>query len=323
MPPPPPARLLDRVRFEAKRHRLSPRTAATYAAWVRRFVLFHAKRHPAEMGAREVTEFLSHLAVDANVSASTQNQALAALLFLYRAVIGRELEGLDAAARAHRAPRLPIVLSRDEVRRLLGALKGVARTEATLLYGCGLRLLECLSLRVKDVDIERNQVLVRAGKGDKDRRTPLPKSLVPALREQLDRARLLWNRDCREGFGRVGLPHALVRKYPGAAGEWAWQWVFPASRRWRDATSGEEHRHHEHPTVLQRAVKLAAAEAGFAKRATCHALRHSFATHLLEDGADIRTVQELLGHSDVRTTMIYTHVLNVGPLGVTSPADRL
>jgi integron integrase len=275
------------------------------------------------MGAQEVVVFLSHLAVNERVTASTQNQALAALLFLYRTVLGQQLSGLDAATHARRPERLPVVLGRDEVRRVLDALEGTARLQATLLYGGGLRLLECVRLRVKDVDFERRQILVRSGKGDRDRRAPLSARVVPALRAHLAQVRALWDRDVAEGYGRVTLPSALERKYPAAPREWGWQWVFPASRRYQDPRTREERRHHEHETVLQRHVKRTALRLGFTKRVSCHTLRHSFATHLLEDGADLRTVQELLGHRDVRTTMIYTHVLNVGPLGVSSPADRL
>jgi integron integrase len=314
--------LLDRLRVEARRRRMSPRTEAAYVAWARRFVEFH-HRHPDGMGAPEVVRFLTDLAVEGRVTASTQNQALAALLFLYRVVLGKPLSGLDEAARARRPERLPVVLSRDEVRRLLSRLDGSRRLQATVLYGSGLRLLECLQLRVKDLDFERNQILVRSGKGDRDRRAPLSSRSIPELRSHLALVRALWDRDVAEGYGRVALPSALERKQPSAAREWAWQWVFPASRRYHDARTREQRRHHEHETVLQRAVKRAALQAGFSKRVTCHTLRHSFATHLLEDGADLRTVQELLGHRDVRTTMIYTHVLNIGPLGVSSPADRL
>ncbi len=301
---------------------MSPRTEAAYVSWVRRFVQFH-RRYPEAMGAKEVTDFLSHLAVEDRVTASTQNQALAALLFLYRAVLGKPLSGLDEAARARRSERLPVVLSRDEVRRLIGALSGQARLQATLLYGSGLRLLECLRMRVKDIDFDRRQLIVRSGKGDRDRRAPLSSRLAPSLRSHLAQVRALWDRDVAEGYGRVTLPSALERKYRGASREWGWQWVFPASRRYQDPRTREERRHHEHETVLQRHVKRVALQVGFTKRVSCHTLRHSFATHLLEDGADLRTVQELLGHRDVRTTMIYTHVLNVGPLGVSSPADRL
>jgi integron integrase len=317
-----PVRLLDRVRHAARLRHLSRRTEQAYVAWVRRFILFHAKRHPAGMGEREVVEFLSHLAVDLDVGPKTQNQALSALLFLYRVILDRELTGLDAAVRARVTRPLPVVLSRDEVRRVLGRLHGRQRLVATLLYGSGMRLLECLRLRVKDLDFERRQLIVREGKGRRDRRCPLPVRLEPRLRLHLEQVRLVYEKDRKSGIG-VRLPGSLRRKYPNAAGEWSWYWVFPARRAAGDPRSGEMFRHHLHETALQRAVKGAAARAGLTKRVTCHTLRHSFATHLLEDGADIRTVQELLGHRDLKTTMIYTHVLDRGPLGVTSPADRL
>jgi len=257
------------------------------------------------------------------VSASTQNQALSAILFLYRVVLRRELEGLDDTVRARRPRHLPVVLSRDEVRAVLAALDGVPRIAATLLYGGGLRVMECLRLRIRDLDFDRRCVSVRGGKGGRDRQTTLPRRGEPALREYLDRVRRLHRRDLARGHGQVRLPYALARKYPSAASDWSWQWVFPASRISADPRTGERHRHHLHESVLQRAVRRAGIEARLQKRVTCHSLRHSFATHMLEDGADIRTVQELLGHRDVKTTMIYTHVLRLGPQGVSSPADRL
>jgi integron integrase len=301
---------------------LSPRTEEAYVGWIRRFILFHDKRHPAEMGAREVVAFLTHLAVRGRVGAPTQNQALSALLFLYRVILGRELEGLDAATRAPISRPLPVVLSRDEVRAVLARLPGTHRLVATLLYGSGLRLLEALRLRVKDVDVSRRQLIVRGGKGDRDRRAPFPRRLREPLERHLARVRMIYQRDRERGIGTC-LPGALERKYPGAHLEWSWYWLFPAQRIAVDPHTGQRFRSHLHETALQRSVKRAAAEAGIPKRVTCHTLRHSFATHLLEDGADIRTVQELLGHRDLRTTMIYTHVLDCGPLGVTSPADRL
>jgi integron integrase len=307
----------------ARRRHLSYRTEQSYVAWVRRFVLFHGKRHPSDMGEPEVVAFLSHLAVERDVAPPTQNQALAALVFLYRHVFDRELEGLDAASRARRVRPLPVVLSRAEVRSVLAQLQGTQRLQATLLYGGGLRLLECLRLRVKDVDADRGQLAVRQGKGRRDRAAPLPRRVREPLARHLQTVRDLHRRDLEAGYAGVRLPDALERKYPSARREWAWQWLFPASRLARDPRSGDLLRHHRHPTALQRAVKKAARRAGIAKRVTCHTFRHSFATHLLEDGADIRTVQELLGHRDVRTTMIYTHVLQRGPLGVASPADRL
>jgi integron integrase len=317
-------RLLDRVRLEARRRRLSPRTEEAYTAWVRRFVLFHGKRHPDQLGADAVTAFLSDLAVARKVSASTQNQALGALLFLYRHVLGRELEGLGGAVRASKAPRhLPVVLSRAEVRDVLAHLDGGYRLVATLLYGGGLRLMEALCLRVKDVDFARHQIVVRRGKGARDRATTLPQRIEPDLRRHLDAVHWLHQRDLADGFAGTALPGALDRKLPAASREWAWQWVFPATRTYVERESGRRYRHHLHETAVQRAVKQAADAARIPKRVTCHTFRHSFATHLLEDGTDIRTVRELLGHSELRTTMVYTHVLDRGPLGVRSPADRL
>jgi integron integrase len=317
-------RLLDRVRLEARRRRLSPRTEEAYTAWVRRFVLFHGKRHPDQLGADAVAAFLSDLAVARKVSASTQNQALGALLFLYRDVLGRELEGLGSAVRASKAPRhLPVVLSRAEVRDVLAQLDGVYRLVATLLYGGGLRLMEALRLRVKDVDFARRQIVVRRGKGARDRVTTLPQRIEPELRRHLDAVHWLHQRDLADGFAGTELPDALDRKLPTASREWAWQWVFPASRTFLHPENGCRYRHHLHETAVQRAVKAAADAARIPKRVSCHTFRHSFATHLLEDGTDIRSVQELLGHSELRTTMVYTHVLDRGPLGVRSPADRL
>ena len=275
------------------------------------------------MGALEVVAFLSDLAVRRRVAASTQNQALAAILFLYRVVLGRELEGLGASVRARRPQPLPVVLARDEVRVVLAQLAGVHRLVATLLYGGGLRLLEALRLRVKDIDFARRQLLVRQGKGNRDRGAPLPRVAESVLRRHLERVARLHRDDLVRGVWGPPLPGGLERKYPNAPREWAWQWVFPATRFGVDPETGRRFRHHLHETAIQRAVKRAVAAAGITKRATCHTFRHSFATHLLEDGADIRTVQELLGHRDLRTTMIYTHVLEQGPLGVRSPADRL
>jgi len=321
-PPSQPPRLLDRVRSAVRLRHMSRRTEETYVAWIRRFILFHGKRHPDEMGTREVVAFLSHLAVEQEVSASTQNQALSSLLFLYRAVLDRQLEGLDAAVRARASRALPVVLSRDEIRAILGELAPRDRLVATLLYGSGLRLLEGLRLRVKDVDAERRQITVRQGKGRRDRRCPFPMRLRRALLDHLGEIERGYRRDRQRGIG-VRLPDALEGKYPRAGTDWSWYWVFPAQRPTVDRRTGELFRHHLHETAIQRAVKQAARAAKIAKRVTCHTFRHSFATHLLEDGADIRTVQELLGHRDLKTTMIYTHVLDTGPLGVTSPADRL
>ena len=316
-------RLLDRVRDALRARHSSRRTEKSYVAWIRRYIVFHGKRHPAEMGAVEVTQFLSSLAQQDHVAASTQNQALSALLFLYRQVLQVEMPWLDNVVRAKRSERLPVVLTREEVRAVIRELQGPPRLMAILLYGAGLRLLECARLRVKDVDFATNQIIVRAGKGDRDRVTMLPAVVRTDLVRHVEMVRRQHEADLRHGAGWVELPWALARKYPNAGREWAWQWVFPATRIYVDRETGQRRRHHLHESVLQRAVKEAVRRAGIAKRATCHTFRHSFATHLLEDNHDIRTVQELLGHHDVSTTMIYTHVLNRGPGGVRSPADRM
>jgi integron integrase len=323
--PPQPAkpRLLDRVHAAARLRHYSRRTEAAYVAWIRRYIFFHGKRHPAELGAAEVTRFLSSLAVEGRVAASTQNQALGALLFLYRDVLELDLPWLDDVVRAKRPERLPVVLTREEVAAVLRPLTGVPRLMASLLYGSGLRLLECCRLRVQDIDFARNQIVVRGGKGNKDRVTMLPTMLKGDLARHLQIVRAQHERDLQQGAGWVELPTALARKYPNAGREWVWQWVFPATRPYRHAETGQWRRHHLHESVLQRVVKDAARRAGIPKRATPHTLRHSFATHLLEDGRDIRTVQELLGHRDVTTTQIYTHVLNRGPSGVKSPFDMM
>ncbi len=315
--------LLDVVRDALRTRHYSRRTEKAYVGWIRRYIVFHGKRHPREMGSAEVTRFLTALAVDAKVSASTQNQALAALLFLYREIVGVELPWLDELVRARRPRRLPVVLSRDEVRAVIAELSGTPKLMACLLYGAGLRLLECARLRVKDIDLETRSIVVRAGKGDRDRMTVLPRILDQPLRRHLERVRRLHDHDVATGAGWVELPGSLGRKYPNAGREWAWQWVFPATRLYRDRDTGQRRRHHLHETVLQRAVRRAIGATGIAKAAGCHTFRHSFATHLLEDGYDIRTVQELLGHRDVATTMIYTHVLNQGPGAVRSPVDLL
>jgi integron integrase len=316
-------KLVDRFREAIRERHYSRRTEKTYWYWIRWFIFFHGKRHPMEMGAGEVSGFLSWLATERNVAAATQNQALAALLFLYKQVLGVDLPWLGGLVRAQRPVRLPTVLTEAEVRRLLACTDGVGRLMTGLLYGAGLRQIECLSLCVKDLDFAYRQIVVRDGKGGKDRVTMLPENLVQPLQEHLGRVRALHRRDLGEGFGMVWLPHALARKYPKAPREWGWQFAFPSGQRSADPESGVVRRHHVHPDTLSRIVKRAAQRAAIVKPVSCHALRHSFATHLLERGYDIRTVQELLGHSDVATTMIYTHVMNKGARGVKSPLDRL
>ncbi len=300
----------------------SRRTEAAYAGWVRRFVAFHGLRHPRDLTPADVSQFISSLASQ-GVAASTQNQALGALLFLYQTVLRIALPELRDVARAKAPQRLPVVLSRGEVASLLGYLQGIEWLMASMLYGCGLRLMECVELRVKDLHFDRGEVMVRDGKGGKDRVTMLPASLRAPLASHLEDRRRLHAVDLARARGTVWLPDGLRRKYPRAPYEWAWQWVFPATRYYTDEATGERRRHHLHESVLQRAVKDAVRAAGIARPATCHALRHSFATHLLESGYDIRTIQELLGHRDVSTTMIYTHVLNQGGRGVRSPLDGL
>ena len=319
---PEPPRLLDRVRAILRARHYSPRTEESYVAWIRRFIIFHGRRHPAELGEPEVIRFLSGLATERHVSASTQNQALAALLFLYQVVLERQIGWLEGVVHAKRPERLPVVLSRGETTAVLADMKGVEQLCASLIYGAGLRLLEALQLRVKEVDFAGQQLIIRDGKGRKDRVTLLPSSLQPGLRAHLDRMREQHGCDLRADAGFVQLPDALRVKYPSASREWPWQWVFPATRIYIDRITGERRRHHLHETVIQRAVRRAGLAAGIAKPVSPHALRHSFATHLLESGSDIRTIQQLLGHKDVSTTMIYTHVLRRGPLGVRSPLDR-
>lgn len=316
-------RLVELLRGAIRARHYSHRTEKAYWYWIRYYVHFHGKRHPAQMGAAEVTAFLSWLAAERNVAAATQNQALSALLFLYKEVLGVQLPWLGELVRAQRPVRLPAVLSEGEVRRLLACVPERMRLPVGLLYGAGLRQIECLSLRVKDVDFAYRQILVRDGKGARDRVTMLPERLVQPLQEHLGRVRLLHGRDLKEGFGEVRLPYALARKYPRAGRSWAWQYVFPSANHSADPADGVMRRHHLHPDTLSRAVGLAAQRACIEKRVSCHTLRHSFATHLLERGHDIRTVQELLGHSDVSTTMIYTHVMNKGARAVKSPLDRL
>jgi len=314
-------KLLDRLRAEIRVRHYSLRTEQAYVDWVRRFILFHGKRHPKDLGAEEVRDFLSHLAVDRNVSASTQNQAKSALLFLYREVLKIELPWLDEVIAAKAAKRLPVVLTQVEARELLGAMSGTMGLIAALLYGTGMRLLEALRLRVKDVEFSRREIIVREGKGNKDRVTVLPENLIVPLKAHIERVKGLHERDLAEGYGEVYLPDALAVKYPNAPKAWGWQFVFPSPVRSVDPRSGIERRHHINETSVQRAVREAARAAGIHKPVSPHTLRHSFATHLLQAGYDIRTVQELLGHKDVATTMIYTHVLNKGGRGVVSPLD--
>jgi len=316
-----PSQLLDQVRGTLRRRHYSLRTETTYLHWIRRYVVFHHKRHPAELSTADLEAFLTSLAVNDHVSAATQNQALSALLFLYRHVLHIDLDLPTASIRALRTRRLPTVLSRDEVHAILSCLTGTHQLMAKLLYGSGLRLMECLRLRIKDIDFAQRRVLVRQGKGAKDRVTMLPESLVPPLLDHLQHIQRLHRRDVTAGSAHVRLPNALERKLPAAPTDWIWQYVFPSAHLSLDPQTGHIGRHHLSPAGLQRAVHRATQLAGIHKRVTCHTFRHSFATHLLENGYDIRTVQELLGHRDVKTTMIYTHVLNRGGLAVRSPLD--
>jgi len=315
-------RLQTRFHEAARSRHLGVRTESAYWNWTKRYLRHHGWRHPDEMGAPEINAFLSHLAVAGHVSSSTQNQAMSALLFLYRAVLHRDPGDLGDVVHARRPERLPVVLTPDEVRQILVHLDGHMRLIASLLYGTGLRLNECLGLRVQDLDFAASTILVRAGKGDHDRMTMLPASLRGPLLDHLADVRVIHRADLADGYGRVVLPEAIARKYPGADIDWRWQFVFPQARRWVDA-EGRQGRHHIDPSIVQRAVARAVLAAGFSKRASCHTFRHSFATNLLERGYDIRTVQELLGHKSVKTTMIYTHVLNRGPSAVRSPLDAL
>lgn len=318
----PPKKLLDRLRLEIRMRHYSYRTEETYVDWARRYILFHGKRHPEEMGVDEINHFLAHLAVQRKVSSSTQNLALSAVLFLYREVLRKQLPGLEILVRARRSERLPTVLSRDEVRGVLDKLEGPSRLAALLLYGAGLRLTEVLHLRIKDVDFALNQIVVRDGKGMKDRMTLLPAALRPPLESHLRDVRATFDSDRTAGVGPVWMPDALLQKWPRAGYEWAWQWLFPAPNLQNDPRAEALRRHHLHATTIQKAVRAAVRAAGLDKPAGCHTFRHSFATHLLMDGYDIRTIQELLGHQNVATTMVYTHVLNqFGGRGVKSPLD--
>jgi len=332
-PPKGSPRLLDRVRFAVRARHYSLRTEEAYVGWIRRFILFHNKRHPLEMAEPEINAFVTSLAVDGPVSASTQTQALSALLFLYRHVLEKPLPDLDTVIRAKRPGRLPTVLTRNEVRRILQRMDGTPRLVATLLYGTGMRLLECLRLRVKDLEFGNNRIIVRDTKGGHDRVVPFPVVVRAEMPSWLSRVRRIHRRDLAAGFGSVHLPDSLSRKLPGAEKDWGWQYVFPGEHRSHDPRVGKtggvetpdqvERRHHLHESVIQRAVHQAVRDVGISRRISCHTFRHSFATHLLEEGYDIRTIQELLGHRDVKTTMIYTHVLNRGGRGVRSPADIL
>jgi integron integrase len=314
-------KLLDQVRDAIRLKHYSIRTEQTYVDWIKWFILFHGKRHPQEMAENEVSQFLTHLARDGRVAASTQNQALSALLFLYKEVLKQEIGWLQNVERAKRPSRVPVVLTRDEVHKIFAHLRGDHRLMAGLLYGSGLRLMECIRLRVKDIDLGYLRIVVRDGKGGKDRVTMLPVNLAKSLERHLQKTKVQHEQDLEEGGGEVFLPNALARKYPNAAREWMWQYAFPSGRLSIDPRSGAHRRHHVEESSLQLAVKLAVRASGVQKPATCHTLRHSFATHLLENGYDIRTVQELLGHKDVSTTMIYTHVLNRPGIGVKSPFD--
>lgn len=314
-------KLLDQLRDLLRTRHYSIRTETAYIAWVQRYIKFHGCRHPAELGAPELEAFLTHLAVKRDVAAATQNQAASAILFLYREVLGLRLPWLEGVTRAKRPQRLPVVLTPEEVAAVLDALEGTLALMGRLVYGSGLRLMECVRLRVKDVDFRRGEILVREAKGNKDRVTMLPQRLIEPLQHHLKRVKLLHEEDVMAGHGRVWLPHALAAKKPGAPLEWGWQYVFPSARLSVDPRSGVVRRHHVDEKALQRAIKRALAKAGIVKPATTHTLRHSFATHLLERGHDIRTIQELLGHADVSTTQIYTHVLNRGGLAVRSPLD--
>jgi len=317
-----PPRLMEQIRAEIRARHYSRWTEDAYVHWIRRFIVFHGRRHPRELGAPEVSAFLIWLAVEQHVAASTQNQALSGVLFLYRHVLRLDIGVVELLPRARMPTKVPVVLSPAEVREVLDRLSGVPRIVATLLYGAGLRLQECLELRVKDLDFERREITVRRGKGQKDRRVMLPDAVRKALEEHLEEVRRIHQADLAAGYGRVVLPGALDRKYPNACADWLWQFIFPAGRICRDERFGPPTRFHLHESVVQRAVTEAGRKVGLAKRVGCHTFRHSFATHLLESGYDIRTVQELLGHADVSTTMVYTHVLNRGGLGVKSPIDR-
>jgi len=314
-------RLLDQIKDQMQIRNYSPNTIQPYLKWIRLFILFHGKQHPVHLGADHIRAFLNYIVKEMRLSASSQNQALNALLFMYKQVLQIDLGPIGDTLRAKRTKRIPDVLTRKEVRSVLNLMEGMPRLVASLLYGAGLRLNDGIQLRVKDLDFEKKEIIVHHGKGGKDRRSMIPDSLVPQLEDHLRKVRELHEKDLRDGFGQVPLPNALSRKYPNADKEWGWQWVFPASTRYKDPSDLTWKRYHVHESTVQKAVKVAARNSGLSKHIGCHTFRHSFATHLLEEGYDIRTVQELLGHKDVKTTMIYTHVLNKGGLGVKSPLD--
>jgi len=316
-------RLLDQVRETIRTKHYSIRTEQSYVQWVRRYILFHNKRHPKDMGEKEINEFLKHLAVNRNVTASTQTQALCAILFLYKEVLNEEIGFVENIYRAKKPRRLPVVFTRQEIREIMQHLSGEKWLMVNIIYGAGLRLMECLRLRVKDVDFSYNQITVRDGKGKQDRITMLPESIKHALKKHIEKVWRIHQKDLKEGYGSVYMPYALSRKYRNAEREWGWQYIFPSRNRSVDPRSGKVRRHHLNQQVLQRTIKAAIRKAAINKQGSSHSLRHSFATHLLEDGYDIRSIQELLGHKDVKTTMVYTHVLRRGGQGVKSPADRL
>jgi integron integrase len=322
-PPNPPKKLLDLYREAIRVKQYSPRTEKTYTEWVRRYILYHNKRHPAEMRTPEINQYITHLVVEQKASASTQNQAISAILFLYRNVLKIELDetALDFI-RPQKGKRIPTVLSKDEARAILNQMTGPYKLMAQIMYGAGLRIMECLRLRIKDIDFENHRILVYDGKGGDDRITVLPDSLIPPLREHIQQVRAIHQKDLAEGFGAASMPYGLDKKYPLAGKEWIWQYLFPAATRYTDPQTRLTTRHHIHETAVQKAVKEAARIAKIQKRVTPHTFRHSFATHLLQNGYDIRTVQELLGHKDVKTTMIYTHVLQRGGISVKSPLDN-
>ncbi len=316
-------KLLDQVRDVIRKKHYSIRTEQAYVDWAKRYILFHNKHHPRDMGEKEIAQFISHLATDRKVASSTQNQALNAIVFLYKRVLNIELGDFGHMERAKKPEKLPTVMARTEVNKVISSMSGINQLMSKLLYGCGLRLMECVRLRVKDVDFEQNNILVRDGKGMKDRSTMLPEQLKPLLMEHLEGVKITHKQDLDNRLGETYLPFALERKYPNAAKEWGWQYVFPSEKISKDPRSGKMRRHHVSESALQRAVQKAARKAELTKHVSPHTFRHSFATHLLEGGYDIRTVQELLGHKDVSTTMIYTHVINKGGMGVQSPLDTL